>query len=296
MCLLKNRLVNSVLLVLLLKAFPLIAQSQSPATAVESLAIEFWPDYDRPSVLVLLTGTLPADASLPATVTLPLPEGAELNAVARISSENVMSDDIEFTTDSGQLTFTTPDGRFRVEYYLPYAADGTQRAFTYTWQASIPVMQLEVTIQEPAAASLLIIEPPAATSSSGFNGLTYHRLPVQSVPAGQPYAVRVDYTLTSSQLSIEQAPAAAIVEGTETTGSAATVNWPLIAAAVGGVLIVMALTWQIASSGRAEARRRKARPVRPRKQSPARFCYECGQSLQPGDSFCRQCGTAIKGT
>lgn len=279
---------------LLLVTFPLVALAQNRAVAIESLAIELWPDYDRPAVLVLLTGTLPADTLLPAVVTLPLPAAAELNAVARISSDNVMSDDIEFTSNSGQLTFTTPDRRFRVEYYLPYDADGNQRTFTYTWQASIPVAQVEATVQEPAATSSIIIEPPPVTTSSGFNGLTYHTLPVQSVPAGQPYTVRVNYTLASPQLSIEQSPAAAIVEGAEAASPAATINWPIVAAAVGGVLLVIALTWQIASSSRAETRMRKPRPVRPEKQTWARFCHECGQRVQPGDRFCRQCGTAVK--
>ena len=282
-------------LIMVAATFPLVVSAQSETGAIEFLAVEFWPDYDRPSVLVLLTGELPADTPLPATVTLPLPAAAELNAVARISSDNVMSDDIEFTTDSGQLTLTTPDRRFRVEYYVPYTADDNQRTFTYTWQASFLVTQLEVTVQEPAAASSLIMEPPAVSSSNGFNGLTYHTLPAQRVPAGQPYTARVDYTLTSSQLSIEQSPAAAIVEGVETTGSASAINWPLIAAAVGGVLLAMALTWQITSSARTESRTRKPRPVRPEKQTQARFCHQCGQPVQPGDRFCRQCGTAIKG-
>ena len=296
MSLLRNLTVTCVLLIVLLTNLPPSMVAQSQVAGLESLAIELWPEYDRPSVLVLLTGTLPADTPLPATVSLPLPTAAELNAVARISSDNVMSDDIEFTTAPGQLTFTTPDPRFRVEYYLPYSANGNQRTFTYTWQASIPVTQVEATVQEPATASSLIIEPPAVSSSSGFNGLTYHTLPGQIVPAGQPFTVRVDYSLTSPQLSIEQAPAAAIVEGAETTGSTSSINWPLIAAAVGGVLIVIALTWQIASSTQVESRTRKPQPTRPTKQTRARFCHECGQPVRPGDRFCRQCGTAVKGT
>src|SRR5690606_4323832 len=49
------------------------AAAQTPSAALASLAVELWPDYDRPAVLVLLTGALPASAPLPATVTIPVP-------------------------------------------------------------------------------------------------------------------------------------------------------------------------------------------------------------------------------
>ena len=99
--------------------------AQNPVHGIDSLDIEIWPDYDKTSVLVLLTGTLPGDTRFPASVTLPLPEAAQLNAVARIDSKDGnMKDDIISSTDPpGTLTFTTPDLRFRVEYYLPYTAN-----------------------------------------------------------------------------------------------------------------------------------------------------------------------------
>ncbi len=45
-------------------------QAQNEISAIDSLAIELWPDYDRSSVLVLLTGLLPADTRFPACVGL----------------------------------------------------------------------------------------------------------------------------------------------------------------------------------------------------------------------------------
>lgn len=282
------------LLIMVAAPFSLPVPAQEETGAIQSLAVELWPDYDRPAVLVLLTGALPADTPLPAPVTLPLPEGADINAVARLGNDNNLFE-IAHTADSGQLTFTTPDRRFRVEYYLPYMDSGNQRTFTYTWQAGFPVAELTLTVQEPAAASSLIIEPPAVASDSGFNDLTYHTLPVQNVPAGQPFTVRIDYVLTSPQLSIEQGPSAAVVGDSGTAVTASTnINWALVAAAVGGLLVVIALTWQVASS-RAETRPRKPRPVRSERQVRARFCHACGRAVQPGDRFCRQCGTAIKG-
>jgi len=83
------------LLILFALMLPCIAHTQSKVTAIDSLLIDLWPDYDRTSALVLLTGALPANTKLPATVTLPFPEKAQLNAVARIdSSDGVMKDDM----------------------------------------------------------------------------------------------------------------------------------------------------------------------------------------------------------
>ena len=67
------------------------AQAQLPVTNIETLILDIWPDYDEPNVLVLMTGTLPANTSLPATVTIPLATGAEINAVARFLLSYLLS-------------------------------------------------------------------------------------------------------------------------------------------------------------------------------------------------------------
>ena len=67
------------------------AQAQTAVT-LQALDVELWPDYDESAVLVLLTGTLAANTPLPVTVTLPLPEGTDFNVVARITDDNVMTD------------------------------------------------------------------------------------------------------------------------------------------------------------------------------------------------------------
>jgi hypothetical protein len=81
---------NSFILLIFFMLMPMTTGfAQKPVSVIDSLDIEIWPDYDRASVLVLLTGTLPRDTQFPASVTLPLPETAQLNAVARIDSKIV---------------------------------------------------------------------------------------------------------------------------------------------------------------------------------------------------------------
>lgn len=276
--------------------------AQSEAAVIDTLAVDVWPDFDRAAVLVLMTGTLPPDTTFPVAVTIPLPNGADLNAVARITTDNVMTDDIQYTLGLDSVTFVTPDARFRVEYYLPYTAADSQREFAFTWLADITVNRIEVAVQQPVMATNMHTQPAAVSiGADSTDGFTYYVLPATAVAAGQPYTVQVDYTLSEPVLSVNRLPLAPATSGAAVTGTPAANtgdNWPLWLAVLGGILIVVALVWQV--MGNRQQRPRRPRPPRPSKPTPprppsaARFCHECGAALQAGDKFCRHCGTAVK--
>ncbi len=285
------------------------AHAQLPATTIESLAVDLWPDYDRPEVLVLLTGALPASTLLPATVTIPLPPGATLHAVARITSDNVMTDDVAYTQGENSVTFTTPDSRFRVEYYVPYTSNGSQRAFTFSWLADITLTEIDVAVQQPAAATNLQTQPAAASvSASSRDGLAYHLLPATAVPANTLYTAEVTYTMSQPTLTVEQAAPAPTAVTPPTADDA--FNWALLLAVVGGVFVLIAIVWQVTSNRQKSKRPRKAPPQRaavlppvsppvsstpkPAPPKAARFCHDCGAPVKPEDKFCGNCGTAVK--
>ena len=115
-----RRLLCTLIVTLCLGLAAPTVRAQTPVTALDRLEIELWPDYDRPALLVLLTGVLPPGTAMPAAVSIPIPADADINAVARISDTSEMIDDVTYNTDAGEndqqhLTFTTPDLRFRVE-------------------------------------------------------------------------------------------------------------------------------------------------------------------------------------
>jgi hypothetical protein len=285
-------------------AFPGRLQAQSPAETIANLSVDLWPDYDRPEVLVLLTGTLSEDTSLPAILTVPLPAGATLNAVARISNENVMVDDIDYTVTENGVALITPDRRFRIEYYAPYEAVEGERRYRFTWEEDISVSTLALIIQQPAAATNLQTTPAAASTMTGQDGLTYHLLPEVAVPAGEPYEASLTYTADGNQLTADtlaSSPPANPPLPTAPTADSGR-NWPLALAVGGGALIVVALAWQLLSNRRVPAGRTKPKPRReatapaPPAERPVRFCHHCGQAVQPGDRFCRNCGQALKGS
>jgi hypothetical protein len=286
------------LLILLVLILPATGHTQGKVTVIDSLVIELWPDYDRASVLVLLTGTLPDNTRLPATVTLPFPKTALLNAVARIdSSDGIMKDDIISSPAPGEFTFITPDLRFRLEYYLPYAVNNNQRTFNFAWLADLSVNRFQLRVQQPTSASSLATEPATINVLRGEDGFTYYAFPEQAVPAWQPLLVRVDYTMTTAQLSVESlAPPNTRVQEPglpSTTNTDAGINWPIVAVVVGGIIMVIIFFWQIATS-RAATSRPGTHHAKAQKQLYAKFCRNCGNSIDKDDRFCSKCGTALQ--
>ena len=291
---------------------PVQAQVNVPNLA--SLDIELWPDYDQNAVLVLWTGTVDDTASLPATVTLPLPPSADVHAVARISDDGQMVDDIVFEVTSAEVTLTTPDRRFRVEYYLPYEQADSQRTFTMAWTFPIAIEEVTIGVQQPAAATDFTITPTTDDIVTGQDGLTYHRLASVPLPANEPLNLSFAYVLEDEQLTISTLQTADTSSTdttdtpatTETTGSS---NLPLILAGVGGLIVSATLIWQgLREKSQAQKKPMGRRlPPRPHQQatpkskpqattaSATTFCHQCGREASADDRFCRQCGTALKG-
>jgi hypothetical protein len=216
------------------------------------------------------------------------------------ASNGLMNADFEQIGD--QITITTPNLDFRVEYYVPYQANGSQRSFTFSWASEMGVNQLEAKVQQPLAAENMLIEPAPMESATASDGFTYHLLPNQTIPAGQPFAINVNYTMTSDELSVNLLDNSTIdfqpLSSTEAGGNATqSINWPIVAGAAGGILVIAALGF-LYLGNRSAPRVHKPRPNRSTPQSktgPGRFCHNCGNQIEAGDRFCRSCGTPVKG-
>lgn len=296
---------------LLLFILPTSLVQAQTAVTLESLDVELWPDYDQEAVLVLLTGTLPPGTALPVTITVPLPAGADFNVAARITSDNTMTDQgVDPTVSADAVTFELTEQRFRVEYYQPYTATDNQHNFTFSWQSDMPVDALSVTIQQPIAATNMTVVPTPSTVSEGQDGLTYHVLATQPVPAGETFNVQIGYTMSSPpqltesflQSSDSNLP---ILEAEPVAEEA--FDWQLLLLVLGGLILFVTGVWYFTN-----LRAAKARPIKPRPQRTGKrpsfptakatatpkgkgnFCHQCGQPLNPEDKFCRSCGTPVK--
>jgi hypothetical protein len=289
---------------------PFQAMAQAEVTRLTELAVELWPDYDRPSVLVLLTGALPEDAALPATLSIPYPAGAEIHAVASFNETGVLVSDVDYSAADGLLTLTTPSSRFRVEYYAPYTVNGNEYTFTFEWTSPLIIDEMTTVVQQPVAATDFRVTPAPTGSATRGDGLTYHTLAARPVAANEPVTVELAYTVEAPVLSApsQELPGttATASSGTSTATSVGLSLWWIAAAA--GALALLAGAWYVGrQQGRKASRQRKPQPSRPapkggatttptKKPPVARYCHNCGQAAQPGDTFCRHCGAQLKST
>ncbi len=272
--------------------------AQNQVSVIDSLDIDIWPDYDKKSVLVLMTGTLPGDTQFPASVTLPLPEAALLNAVARIDSKdgNMKDDILSSPSPGGALTFITPDLRFRVEYYLPYAVNENQRSFDYHWLASVSVTNFQLRVQRPLSAITLKTEPATTNLVRGGDGFDYHAFSTRTIPAGQSFSLSVEYQMTTPQLSASMLPPpktnaqTPALPATPSTGSG--INWALVAVVSGLFIIIVVLMWQMVFR-RPSSNTRKPADSRAEKQMQAKFCHDCGEPIDEDYRFCSGCGSKL---
>jgi hypothetical protein len=178
------------------------------ATAVSTpdlqlLQVEFWPDFDQPAVLVLLTGSLPPGQPLPAELIIPVPPDAQINAVAQIDEAGMAS--IDYQALDNAVLFQSDTAAFRVEYYVPYQQEENRRAYDFQWLAPFSIDELAVQIQRPANAIDLAARPePTAVSTDPDDNLDYYLFDPLSVPRGVPYHLAFNYTMISDTLTIEE--------------------------------------------------------------------------------------------
>lgn len=294
-------------------ATPLTGQAQGEVAAIEQLEVQLWPDFDRPSVLATLMGFLPSGTPGPVTITLPVPDNASIHVVSPLREDGRPGPEMSYDDSvPGQLTFTAEMPGFYVEYYYPYVVDGDRRDITFTWQSEMAVDQMLAVVQQPIMSSDLTTNPGAVDVTTGSDGLQYHRVPIQQVPAGTVYTLEGNYTLARPQLSQDVLAGAqeSLPGGIESGGSEeSSLNWPLILAIAAGVIAVAVAAWLLLGNRRGRQRVTRPRPSRrsttqsrprarsaapPSVQSKGRFCHECGQPLEPDDHFCRNCGSAVK--
>jgi hypothetical protein len=288
------------LLILVVILFPgAVGFAQTPEGDLETLQVRFWPDFDQPSVLVLINGELPEQTILPVEITIPIPEGAEINAVAHISGEEMLSLDFESTSDS--VTFLSPSPRFLVEYYAPYQQDGSSRSYEFEWESDLSVDQFVAEVQQPANATSLETDPGAGNVFTGqIDGLTYYGLDPKAVPAGTPYRLNFNYEMLSDELTVAPvapAPAETINPAASTVEQGDDNNWLLFAGIAALVALAVVGTWLVATRSKG---RKTSKPVKPRPKARSSnktatvYCHNCGQAAEGNDRFCRRCGTELK--
>ncbi|HSN76179.1 MAG TPA: zinc ribbon domain-containing protein [Anaerolineae bacterium] len=293
-----------VLLALALTAFPVLAQSASPVLATWDTQV--WPEYDQPSVLVIVSGSFVPDTPFPQQVRVPIPAGARVHAVAYPEANgNLLS--LAWTSEPGAngqtVVFDLDQPSFVVEYYADILTPPPSRSFALPLVAPYAAQQASLALRQPSRSSDLQTTPAMVPGGMDALGNPSFTLDLGALVAGQNTPLQVSYTKADAQPSVSSAPAAPIAAE---SGSASS-WWPWVAGLAAAV-IAGAITFYLVQRRRSTAASRQSRRRSARKQgaqpvsqtaggaqaapaaSSTKFCVQCGQKFEGSDKFCRKCG------
>jgi len=291
----KKRFALLFLLVILL--IPTAVSAQESVT-IKKLNIQFWPEYDRPEMLVMYTFELADETPLPTQVAIQIPANAELNAVAKIADGKMLTlpyETPERDKDWVTITLLIDEATgYRVEYYEPLTRDAEKRSFSFLWKNDLAVESLFVEFQQPLNSKNLTSEPLLLKTTQ--DGVIYHTLLVGEVPANEPFRLTLSYEKENDFLTVSSMP---VEVGGEPRGSKSTsLSDALPSILIGvGVLLILGGLFYFYSAGRSEKPSRKKHRPRSKKSSATGhsiYCHECGTRAKSGDRFCRSCGAKLR--
>jgi hypothetical protein len=279
------------------------AAAQTPDLSLTQATLQLWPEYDDPGLLVILAGTFSDTVTFPQAIALPLPGGArEIQATMQDTTGQLLMQPWQIT--AGKLTYTLPQPRFHVEYYLSRPPAGSQRELSYTFEAPYSVQTLEVSIQRPARATAFSVTPQPEMSFTGNDGLTYYRFTRTQIAAGEKLPIVIRYTKTDQGLSAPPTqPAASSPSGQGAAGATSRANtwlpWLLIGVGLTALAGALVYWWlqlrrtppEVRASSTAQAPG-AVRGARMADASQQAFCTRCGRQFTAEDRFCARCGAA----
>ena len=183
------------------------AQSQP---VVNTLKVSLWPEYDRPSMLVIYRAMLSSDSALPVNMIFRIPLAAQPFVVAVGANSDSVSEvnySQNVTGEWREIGFPATLPAIQFEYYdNSLLIDNQARHFEYVWPGDYKVQAMTLEIQKPLGASDVKIVPNIGVARLGDDDVEYYSTEVGALPAGQSYKVTLDYNKTTSKLTAEQMP------------------------------------------------------------------------------------------
>ncbi len=284
-----------------------IAAAQT-ALDLADLEVDIWPEYDRPSVLIIYRITLAPEVSLPANVRLRIPAvSGEPNAVAAKQLDGALYSlayDRQVNGEWAYLDFTATLPELQVEYYDPQIQQqGNERQYKFLWPGDFNVDSLSVQVQQPFDSYDLRTSPGLGSAVVGQDGLQYYNAEVGALDADQTFEISIEYvkdtnTLTAESLQVQPSAPVDVTTAGWQNQLVAALPWGL--GILGVVLIVGGGLWYWQSGrggeqGEKPRRRRKASSEQETLSDEEHsYCHQCGKRASGNDRFCRSCGTRLR--
>ena len=294
------RKVVMLLALLVVLLVPTVVQAQT-TMHLSAVSVDIWPEYDQPAVLVVTHITMAPGTVLPVNLTLRIPAGAQVNAVAIVDPVKGLINAPYDSAMQGKwsvLTITANSLKLQVEYYGTLVKTGTTRHIVFEWAGDGTVDALEANFLMPVGADKLTIDPAALNTGPGQDGLTNYRVQKSDLLDGESFTITIAYERQTDELSIASLPVQAVsTPGPDTPGRISMpAILPWVLAGIGVILIVAGVVgfnvWQRSSQGSVVHKKHASR--REKVQTEIEYCHECGKRAQPGDVFCRTCGARLK--
>jgi hypothetical protein len=287
---------------------PVLTRAQQDIT-LSVVEVDLWPEFDRPTMLVIYHITLPAQTSLPAPMSLRIPAAVGTpNAVAVKQPDGALVT-VPYTQEADgdwtRLVFQATANEVQIEYYDPgLQKSEDQRHFEYTWPGDYAVEAFNIEVQQPKGATDMQIKPGTVTSRQGDDNLKYYRMDVGSLTLGQQFQIAVDYKKSTDELSASSVPVEPSGPLNDPISGIASMPsiLPWFLGLVGLLLIAGGGVWYW-QSGRQPARsprdvHRRNKPVESQAVDQTAgsniYCHQCGKRAAVGDRFCRTCGTELR--
>ncbi len=299
------------------------------APKLKALTVSFWPEYDRPEVLVIYRVQLSADTSLPAQVTFRLPGYIkDMHAVATEESSGLVSvnpDSIKLIHQGDDLLLTFPASslNFHFEYYDPFILNKQKQTRQLTFDFSAPY-DIELTtfeVQQPVEATDFSLVPEAVNTYTGYAGLQYSTVKVADLTPNDTFELSATYQRSSDELSVysltgQEGGQAGDVSVITEASSNGDLSPGYILVGIGVVLLLVSggyYWWTKQNKAKNKLRSRvpksqHKRAGRKKKEASGskidqsehshaadeqvyQFCHHCGADLQENSNFCHVCGT-----
>lgn len=287
-------------LVLFLFGWVIPVHAEEPLR-IANMDVSVWPEYDQPGVLVQYQGAIAATASKanPRELSFLVPKGAGVGAACTIQTNGNHTSETwkESDADEGwtKIIFQVTEPNFHVEYYYNPLSGALDKKMAFTYQAILPVDELELDVQHPLKATNFVLTPETTDSHKDNDGFTYHAYLVKQVTAGQKISANIAYTKTDPSPSVSGQSKPATASSASNDGGV-NLNQVIVFSVMLGMLGIIAyFVWE-RNARRTQLSLAHTQPSptshRPRGEWFGGFCTQCGNAMEKDDKFCARCGTS----
>lgn len=174
---------------------------------IARLEVVFWPEFDRPDMLVIYRIYLSDTTDLPALVSVPIPtEVGAPHAVAVANNEGDMFITPYTQQEAGGwliIALEASTTEARVEYYAELDIEGSERDFTFDWPGGLDVGDFRYEFQQPVGSEEPIIKPPPEGEYLGLYGLDYYWSSMGALDADSKARIQISYVREQSGLTVD---------------------------------------------------------------------------------------------